>query len=357
MIKSFLISLTVLTSTFSEKDTLKLLFLGDIMAHQAQLDAAYRDGDKDDHNSYDFSSYYEYLKKDFNEADLVCANIETTFGGAPYSGYPVFSSPLSLASQSFNNGIDIFLAANNHICDKGAKGLSGAIEVFDSIGVFHTGIYRDFEEEYLRHPLNLRIRGFKISILNYTYGTNGFNVPEPYIVKMLDTTVVKRDLAKAIMADPDKIIVCVHWGDEYSLKTNSHQEWWENFFYKYGADIIVGSHSHVPQKVTYKEENGYSGEENQVSRITAFSLGNAISNMSIENTRIGIMLEVNIVKKHPKNSYMLPPKAHYIWTVRPYTNQKNYSIIPIDRYLKEPEAYPNAHEYERVKYFYNKFNK
>ena len=357
MTKLFLISLSLLTSVFSEKDTLKLLFLGDIMMHQSQLDAAYREGGRNNPDSYDFSSYYEYLKKDFNEADLVCANIETAFGSTPYSGYPVFSSPVSLASQSFNSGINIFLAANNHICDKGARGVSGAIDAFDSIGVFHAGIYRNSDEEYLRHPLNIQVRGFKISLLNYTYGTNGFNVPEPYIVKMLDSTIVKRDLAKAIMADPDKIIVCVHWGEEYSLQLSSNQKWWEEFFYKYGADIVIGSHPHVPQKVTYIERPGYWGEESVVSRITAFSLGNAISNMSIDNTRIGIMLEINIVKGNFKNSYMLPPKTHFIWTARPNANQKNYSIIPMDRYLQEPSAYPNGHEYERVKYFYNKFNK
>ena len=357
MIKSLLISLSILTSAFSEKDTLKLLFLGDIMAHQSQLDAAYKGGDKNSPESYDFSYYYENLKKDFNEADLVCANIETTFGGTPYSGYPVFSTPTSLASQSFGKGINIFLAANNHICDKGAKGLSGTIEAFDSIGVFHAGVYRNFDEEYLRHPLNLRVRGFKISILNYTYGTNGFNVPEPYVVKILDSTIVKRDLAKAIMSGPDKIIVCVHWGDEYSLDINSNQKWWEDFFYRHGADIVIGSHPHVPQKVTYKESPGLFGERGKVSRVTAFSLGNAVSNMSIENTRIGIMLEINIVNNSFGKSYVLPPKTHYIWTARPNANQKNYSIIPIERYLKDPTAYPNANEYERVKYFYNKFNK
>jgi len=357
MIKSFFISLSILTSVLFQKDTLKLLFLGDIMGHQSQLDAAYKGGDKNNPDSYDFTYYYEYLKKDFNEADIVCANLETAFGGAPYSGYPVFSSPVSLASQSFNKGINIFLAANNHICDKGEKGISGAIEAFDSIGVFHAGVYRNFDEEYLRHPLNLRIREFKISILNYTYGTNGFNVPEPYVVKMLDTSIVKRDLAKAIMVNPDKIIVCVHWGEEYSLNTSSNQIWWEEFFYKHGADMVIGSHPHVPQKVTYKESPAPLGDEGRVSRITAFSLGNAVSNMSVENTRIGIMLEINIVNNSSGRSYILPPKTHYIWTSRPYANEKNYSIIPMERYLKDPSPYPNGHEYERVKFYYNKFNK
>ena len=364
MIKSLLVSLSIIFSAFpwqglAQRDTLKILFLGDIMMHQSQLDAAYTTGPKSAPESYDFSPYYEHLQEYFRSADLVCANMETNFAPPPYSGYPIFASPASLASQSFDKGIDLFLAANNHICDKGAAGLAGTVNLFDSIGVFHAGLYRNAEEEYLRHPLNIKYGNFKISFLNYTYGTNGFNVPSPYVVKMLDTTVVKRDLAKAIMANPDRIIVCVHWGAEYSLGTSSYQKEWEEFFYKYGADMVIGSHPHVPQKVTYKESSGIvsSSSNKRASRITAFSLGNAISNMSVENTRIGIMLEINIVKNWLEGTVTLPPKIHYIWTARPNSGAKNYSIVPIEKFLKDPSAYPCAGDYSKAKYFYDRFNK
>jgi len=369
MAKTLVISLNILLSVFlgqsalsaqsahrHRQDTLKILFLGDIMQHQSQLDAAYTTGPKNDPGSYDYSSYYEHLKEYFDRADLICANMETNFAPPPYSGYPVFASPSSLASQSFDKGINIFLAANNHICDKGAKGLKGSVELFDSIGVFHAGLYRNEEEEYMRHPLNIKTGDFKIAFLNYTYGTNGFAVPDPYIVKILDSTTIKKDLAKAVMVNPDRIIVCVHWGPEYSLGTSASQKKWEDFFYRYGADMVIGSHPHVPQEVTYVEESDSFGSK-RASRITAFSLGNAISNMSVENTRIGIMLEVNIVKDRHGNTSTLPPKAHYIWTARPNSTAKNYSIIPIEKFLKNPSDYPCADDYDKVKYFYNRFNK
>ena len=340
------------------QDTLKVLFLGDIMMHQSQLDAAYTTGSKNSPESYDFSSYYEHLQEYFESADLICANMETNFAPPPYSGYPIFASPSSLASHSFDKGINIFLAANNHICDKGSAGLSGTVNLFDSIGVFHAGLYRNEEEEYLRHPLNIKSGNFKVSFLNYTYGTNGFTVSPPYVVKMLDTTIIKRDLAKAVMANPDKIIVCVHWGAEYNLETSLSQKKWEDFFYKYGADIVIGSHPHVPQKVTYRESpDTFGSPHNRATRITAFSLGNAISNMSIDNTRIGIMLEINIVKDWLGNTDALTPKVHYIWTARPNSKAKNYSIIPIEKFLENPSVYPCPEDYNKAKRFYDKFQK
>ena len=62
------------------------------MTHGPQIRAAAQaDG------SYDFAQSFSLVRPTIERADLAIGNLETTFGGKPYSGYPMFSSPEALA--------------------------------------------------------------------------------------------------------------------------------------------------------------------------------------------------------------------------------------------------------------------
>jgi len=317
-----------------QEDTLKLIFIGDIMQHQTQLDAALVKGSgKKGTPVYDYSSYFTQLKERFQKADLTIANMETTFACPPYSGYPNFNSPHSLLTASAESGIDIFLAANNHTCDKGRRGLNGTIGLYDSLGISYTGIYRNPHEEAMRNPLIVNNKGFKIAFLNYTYGTNGIAIPPPFVVKLLDTSVIKTDLARAKALGPDFIIVCPHWGEEYKLVHSARQERMERFFYANGADLIIGSHPHVPQ-----DYNIIKADSTTIEHITIYSLGNAISNMTAPNTRLGMIVGIMLCKGENGSRRILEPKIEYIWTSRPKMFDRNFSIIPIqdkEKYLRQ----------------------
>lgn len=347
-----IISFQVLSLLYGgSSDTLKMIFIGDVMQHSAQLESAFNGGDKTDPASYSYSEYFRYLKPFFQSADVVAANMETTFGPAPFSGYPAFCSPASLANAAKESGINLFFASNNHSVDRGAAGIKGTIELYEKLGIQFTGVYRDSTEESSRHPLIAESKNIKTAFLNYTYGTNGIKVPEPYIVKLLDSAVVKRDILKARESDPDFIIISVHWGDEYMLSPSANQLKWETFFYKNGADIIIGSHPHVPQGVvTYKNSEG------SVERITAYSLGNAISNMTAANTRVGIMLELQLVKNCFGLKEITEPKVHYIWTSRPAATGGYFTIIPMKHFLDSPENYQINGEKELIERYYNTFS-
>ena len=89
---------------------LTLIFTGDLMQHLPQVQAAFRrDG------GIDYTACFSRLKNYFASADFVIANLETTLGGEPYSGYPQFRSPGALAGAMRRVGIDVAVAANNHI--------------------------------------------------------------------------------------------------------------------------------------------------------------------------------------------------------------------------------------------------
>lgn len=305
-------------------DTLKLLFLGDIMQHKAQLDAAHIIGkDADDPRAYSYTSCFQYLKDDFNSADVRIANMETVFGPTPYSGYPAFCSPSSLLTAAREAGIDIFLTANNHICDKGKTGIELTINLFDTLNIEFTGIYRNMEEKIMRDPLIINQKDIKVALLNYTYGINGNNIPTPFVVNIIDTNQIKTDIARSKNLNPDFIIACLHWGVEYSLKHNISQERLEHFFFKNGVDIIIGSHPHVTQDIAiYQLDNG------QIKHITFYSLGNVISNMTAPNTRNGLMAKILLYKGVNGEKKILPPECKTIFTARPGQKSANYSVVP-----------------------------
>ncbi len=328
------------------------------MQHTNQLDAAFISGKKrdkkerSDPNSYDYSSYFANIKKYFDESHIIAANIETTFPPPPFAGYPAFRSPKSLAEECFKSGINLFFAANNHSADAGTKGLKGTIEIYDSLGVDYTGIYESGEDEELLSPLLIEKEGFRIIFLNYTYGTNGIATPVPYIIKRLSEEEINRDIETAKKSLPDLICAAVHWGEEYSLTPSGNQIKWEKFLYSKGVDIIIGSHPHVPQNIAiYRDSTG------TVKNITAYSLGNAISNMTAQNTRIAIMLGVTITRDTSGKIVISEPEKHLIWTARPSHSNKNYGILHIEDYLSNIEVTGKHNEHDLIIRYYNKFNK
>ena len=76
--------------------------------------------------------------------------------------------------------------------------------------------------------------GFKIAMLNYTYGLNGFILPDEdhYMIDMLDDdnkNKIAYDIRRAKdMADA--VVVFPHWGTEYNLGVDDFQKDWAQFF-------------------------------------------------------------------------------------------------------------------------------
>jgi len=78
------------------KDTLSLLFVGDIMGHSPQITSAYNKQTK----RYEYEPVFAKVAPIFRENDFVVANLEVTLGGKPYTGYPTFSSPKGILTPT-----------------------------------------------------------------------------------------------------------------------------------------------------------------------------------------------------------------------------------------------------------------
>ena len=295
----------------------KFLFVGDIMQHGGQIQGAYN-AKKD---AYDYRDCFQYVKPILQQADFAIANLEVTHAGKPYKGYPQFSAPPELSEALVNSGFNIILTANNHSCDGGGKGVTKTLDVLDNLGVKHTGTFRSKADRETNYPLMVEKNGLKVAILNYTFSTNGLKVAAPLIINYLDSAVMKVDFKKAKSLGADIIVCTVHWGTEYQSLPNDYQKTWEAFCYRQGADMVIGGHPHVLQPVVQKKLNGKQ-------RLTAWSLGNFVSNQRDRYKDGGMMLTTTVVKD--SSGVVFEEVNHYFTWVFPRQEAvvKTYYILP-----------------------------
>mgnify|MGYP003291491526 CR=1 FL=1 len=173
--------------------TVTLIFAGDMMGYAGQYESAWNDSLK----RYDYTPCFKFVKKYVSSADLACINLEVPLAGAPYSTYPQFCSPDELLDGLQDAGFDLVFTANNHVVDKGKKGLERTIDQLQLRHIPFAGSYKDTTQRDSLYPLIVDVKGLKIALLNCTYGTNGLKVHSPNCVNMVDTAQFAADIRKA----------------------------------------------------------------------------------------------------------------------------------------------------------------
>lgn len=298
----------------------KVAFTGDIMGHDPIIQSAF---DKVSKN-YDYTPIFRHVAPYFRTCNLVIGNLELTLGGAPYSGYPQFSSPDQLAFDLHRSGYNLLLTANNHAYDRGKKGMERTLSVLDSIGMMHTGTFRDTAERERLYPFLWQHQHFRLAILNYTYDTNGIRVHPPNVVNLIDTAQIRIDLAKARHLQADFILVIFHWGNQYEQYENKEQRSLAQFCINLGADAILGAHPHVVQPFDY-----LTPQSDTLKKVPVFfSVGNFISNQRTLYRDSGIIAELTLVKKGNR-THIQQVGYHLTWVHKQQPPKIGYTIIPI----------------------------
>ena len=317
--------------------TIKMTAVGDIMCHNSQYIDAYNS--KTD--EYDFSYVFSDIESYLSNADVTIGNLETTFAGKDrgYSSYPTFNTPEILGTNLKNAGFDVLSTANNHSLDKGYKGIVSTIENLNKIELDHFGTYDS--EEARGEILIKEVSGLKIAFLSYTYGTNGIPIPsgKEYCVNLIDKEKIKSDLEKAKELNPDLISVNMHWGDEYAQVPNKTQNELADFLFQNGADIILGSHPHVLQKMEKRSVTLEDGTQKE--GFVIYSLGNFISGQVKSYTKQSVILNLEITK-HGEGNITID-KVDYvpIYMYKAQSGSKKYTVLDIE---KEIEKYENGNK-------------
>ena len=313
---------------------INLLFVGDIMGHDPQIESAEITKNK----TYNYEPCFQYVKPIIEKADLAIANLEVTLPGKPpYRGYPQFRSPNELALALRLAGFDLLVTANNHSNDGGKKGVINTISTVKEYGFYQTGTFKNKEDRELHYPLIVYKNDFKIAFLNYTYGTNGIKTKPPTIVNFIDEKLIEADMKLAHQLKPDAIIVITHWGKEYKYVENEKQRRLAKKIFNWGADLIIGMHPHVVQPIRemdvlqpdYREG---SQDSTFKKTLVTYSLGNFISGQKTPNTEGGFMFEVTLEKDKKTNEVTLG-KHHYIpvwrYVYQDSKKKSTYFALPI----------------------------
>lgn len=316
-----MLSFLIGASKATDPVTANLLFAGDAMQHQAQLDQALSEGNG---IGYNYSACFNLIAPQITAADYAVVNLEVPLGGGKdYSGYPCFSAPDSFAEALRDAGFDLMLTANNHSLDRLDRGARRTLQALDNLGIEHIGSYHDATQRDTLVPFIKDINGIKFGFLNYTYGTNGIYPREGAEIALIDRKKMADEIARTRSAGAEIVVVAVHWGIEYVLLENAAQREIADFLVDQGVDLIIGGHPHVIQPMKVVNNN----KENK-DVLIIYSLGNFISNMKTTDTRGGAL--VNVTIERDKDGVARFKKASYetIFTAKPEGKGSNFRVIP-----------------------------
>ena len=303
-------------NTFFQKT--KLIFAGDVMQHKQQLDEA-----RTSEGTYSYSHWYRHIAKEVKQADIAVANLETPIYKEGFNGYPSFCAPDSFLYAIRDAGFNVILFANNHCMDKGKRGALHTLDLLDSLGISHCGVYRDIKEREERYPLVVESNGVNIAILNYTYGTNGNNIPSPIVVNLIDKPTIEEDIFKARSKGADVIIACMHWGDEYVRIPPKRVQELSQWMIEQGVDHIIGNHPHIIQPIEIREDS-----ETPDRHAVVYSTGNLVSNMSLRGTDGGMMIKMEL--KKILNYTRIASLEYFLTWIAPKDSNGNrdFTILP-----------------------------
>lgn len=305
---------------------IRIAVVGDLMCHSPQF--IYATVDKD---SFDFNPVFRYIKPYLEYADFTFGNLETVIGkkGEKYLGYPRFKSPQEFLSALANNGFDFLTFANNHTLDQGENGVLNTLKAINEFGFGYSGAFKSFTDRDSIRIID--IKGIKVSILAYSYGTNGSLIPKgkEYLINLIDRDRITSDIYKSRSLGAEVIVVNFHFGNEYQRYPSDFQKEVVNYTIKAGADIITASHPHVIQPVDFYETSNAKLD----SGFVAYSLGNFISNQRNRFTDAGVILFISLAKNFRTNEIKINSIEFLpTWVFKGKTERGNeFIILPLKK--------------------------
>lgn len=279
-----------------EDKSVTIRMVGDILLHEAVTES----GLKSD-GSYNFDHLFANVKSEIEEADIALVNQEVILGGSEMglSGYPSFNGPFEVGDAIADAGFDIVLHATNHALDRGSRAVINCCNFWRTSHpeVSFIGISDSADKNNI---VIKEAKGIKIAFINYTYGTNGIPLPDGYpnAVTYLDEQTIRSDTAFA-KENADFVVVCPHWGTEYTHEADSNQKYWAQLFLECGVDLVIGTHPHVTAPIEVLEQNGHT-------MTVYYSIGNFVNSTAqtgagIADRMVGAMADVTLERDSAGN--------------------------------------------------------
>ena len=190
-------------------------------------------------------------------------------------------------------GFDVILHGTNHAMDQG-KGITNCTnweEKYPDIKILGINKSQDAQDSVTVLEQNgIKNCGIKLYIWSeWNCVTTGYTICS----QSFRWGKVVSDIASA-REQADFVVVCPHWGTEYSLQPDSMQKKWTEIFVRNGVDLVIGTHPHVIEPVEWVTDETTGNQT-----LVYYSLGNYVnwtssSGDGIANRMVGGMAEVTI---------------------------------------------------------------
>ena len=305
-----------------ENEHIDLLAIGDVLVHEP----VYKSGIQSD-GTLNYDHFFYNIQSDLDEAEIKIVNQENVLAASHYgySSYPCFNAPEEVGDAEAKAGFNVILHATNHTMDKGEKAVYKTMEFWDNYPeITVLGINEKEEDQNNIYIYNQN--GFKVALLNYTYGTNGIPLPsdKPYLVNLMDKERITNDV-KLAKEQADIVVVFPHWGTEYQHTPDSFQKEYTQLLSDLGVDLVIGTHPHVLENI----EVITNSEGHQM--LVYYSLGNYVSGQTKKDRVVGGLAKVSIEKDYKTNEcyiteYELDPIV---------TQQGEYTVYKLEDYTDE----------------------
>lgn len=263
--------------TVEDKKPVTLVLVGDIMMDRGVRRSV------DNNFGGDYSAMFAntpYLK----DADIAFANLEGTVAESGRNVGSRFSFHMKpvVASTLGDAGFDVVSFANNHVGDWDRAAFDETLLQLQEAQVKYAGAGSNYADATT--PRIVEVRGMKIGFLASTdVGPKWLAASDTKSGILLSSDPKLPEIVRAAKAQVDVLVVSFHWGNEYS-PANAHQQALAHVMIDAGADIVVGHHPHVMEKV--EEYNG---------KPIFYSLGNFIFDQYFSpHTMRGMVATVSI---------------------------------------------------------------
>lgn len=324
-------------STRDDDVEYRVSMVGDMMMGRHVRDAA-------EQSNENIDRVFNYVKPFFEESDHTTGNFENP---VLIPDHPDFYEEVEEAELDnkdihlyaypdavdalVNAGFDSISLANNHTMDFGDLSLDDTLDAFGSadIEILGIGDAINIEEDTVvendehpeREPRNeidaTAVRTFEtdegvtIGMLAFTdVFVRGFSASDyvggVFTSEFVGITLLRERLEEAKLPEDegglgvDIMMVHVHWGDEYQVGFNETQENLGQFMTNYGADVIIGHHSHVLEPVTVMEGRG------DHRSIIMNGLGNFVFDQGWSRTKESTIAQLDFLEDGSKQLSFVP---------------------------------------------------
>lgn len=232
-------------------------------------------------------------------ADLTVINNEFPFSTrgtqAPDKQFTFRVNP-QYVSVLTDMGVDLAGLANNHVLDYGADALLDTFDTLDQAEIDYLGAGDSQERAsaLITKEVNGQTFGFLAASRVIPVVEWDVRNCQPGVFTTYDPTLLLAAIGEA-KEQCDYLTVLVHWGIERDEYPQDYQSVLAARYIDAGADLIIGSHPHVLQGISYYRD-----------KPIFYSLGNFIFNQEIARTAA---VRVTVEPDHSATLQLIPASA------------------------------------------------